>query len=280
MEIIPATGTLIDTLHEVVMDAYSDYVVPFNLDLPVFAAMLEQRGFAPELSFLAREEGRINGFWLAGRSEARPGFCYAISVGARVSARRRGHARACYEAMNQAADAAGLTHLILEVIDRNEKAVQLYEGLGYERQRHVTCLKGPPSRTEAPAGVSYVEANIDEVERFAASIREWQPTWQNEVHAMSPGESDVRATFAIKGGQPIAYGFFNALHGQVYQIAVASDHRRQRIASGLLSHWRETCDRETFAMVNIQDTDESTIGFLKNLGWQETIAQFEMVKTL
>ena len=68
----------------------------------------------------------IASFWLSAiEPEARPGIVYAITVGTRIAHRRKGLAQQLYKRLAPRAREAQLDSCLLEVIDGNDKAVEL-----------------------------------------------------------------------------------------------------------------------------------------------------------
>jgi ribosomal protein S18 acetylase RimI-like enzyme len=244
--------------------------------------MLRQRGFNPQLSRLAVEDGAVEAYWLVGtEAQARPGESYGISVGTRPRARRRGLSRQLWERVAARLRQRGIANHVLEVIETNTRAVPLYEGLGFAKARRVECFKGPaPNEAPGMTGLTFKDVAVDKTETLGAPWRDWQPTWQNDTPAVGNLGGAMTATLAYNGEAPVAFGYFHQTYGLISQIAVAPVHRRQGIGKALLAHWARAHDKETMVILNIPDTEDATLGFFLALGWENHVNQFEMRITL
>jgi len=281
MQIISAENIALADIHGAMMDAYSDYVVPLQMELPQFETMVRMRGFGASLSMLAVEEGRIAAFWITGvEPQARPGDAYAVTVGTCVAHRRKGLAQKLYGELAPRARTAGLSRIILEVVEDNDKAVSLYEGLGFEKTSRVEIFKGTPPSALVVDGITFKQVSVKEAHDAGISFREWRPTWQNDTPAMEYVSDDIHACVALKGGKAVAYGMVHTTSGAVTQIAVDAKWRRKHIAAAMLTHWAEAFGLETMGAGNIPDTDKASMAFYRSLGWDNHVNQFVMAATL
>jgi len=282
MDFVTADRIDPEALLEGANDAFSDYVIPTPvMPMAAWQEMLRQRGFAPGLSWLAVEDGAVEAYWLVGTADAaRPGASYGISVGTRPRARRQGLSSALWtRAFKRLRDGGYRTH-VLEVIEINTRAVPLYEGLGFHAARRLECIKGTAPAPREIGGISFQDVPIDEAERVGQTLREWEPTWQNATPAVHNLAESMVATIATENENPVAFGYFHKPYGQVVQIAVAPSHRQRGIASTLVSHWARQTERDILSTLNIPDTDESSRGFFRTLGWENHVNQFEMAIAL
>ena len=287
MQIISADNVPLGDILASMTDAYSDYLVPMQMDLKAFEKMLGMRGFDPSLSMLAVTEDAsgvkdIASFWLSAiEPEARPGIVYTITVGTRIAHRRKGLAQQLYKRIAPRAQEVQLDFCLLEVIDGNDKAVELYEGLGFERQMRVKCFKGAaPVHTSMNApvleGVRFQTVGVKECHAAGSRFREWQPTWQHDTPAMAYISDDIRCAIAVANGLPIAFGMVDLVSGAVTQIAVDPKWRRKGIAKAMMTYWAQKFELSTMSAANIPDTDKGTCGLYRALGWENHVNQFVM----
>ena len=287
MQIISADNVHPGDILAAMIDAYSDYPVPMQMDLSTFEKMLGMRGFDPNLSMLAVEKDasgveNIVSFWLSAiEPEARPGIVYAITVGTRIAHRRKGLAQQLYKQLALKAREAQLDYCLLEVIENNAKAVELYEGLGFEHLTRVECFKSAaPVRASmnepVPEGVRFQSVSVEESHAAGTPFREWQPSWQHDTPAMAYVSDNIRCSLALVNGLPIAYGMVDLVSGAITQIAVDPKWRRKGIAKAMMSSWAQEFDLSAMSAGNIPDTDKGTCGLYRALGWQNYVNQFVM----
>ena len=287
MQIISADNVPLGDILASVTDAYSDYLMPMQMDLTTFEKMLGMRGFDPSLSMLAVEEDAsgakdIASFWLSAiEPEARPGIVYAITVGTCIAHRRKGLAQQLYKRLAPRAQQAQLNFCLLEVIEGNDKAVDFYEGLGFEHQMRVECFKGAaPAHASLNAPVlediRFQTVSVEESHAAGSPFRAWQPTWQHDTPAMAYISDDIRCSIAVQNGLPIAYGMVDPVSGLVTQIAVDPKWRRKGIARAMMAYWAQKFELSAMSAGNIPDTDKSTCGLYRALGWENHVNQFVM----
>lgn len=282
MQIESAAKMSFEALYDASMDAFSDYVVPAAMTEDQWRDMLTIRGYVPELSFVATEAGDVKAYWMTGTApKDRPGVGYAISVGTRPSARRRGLSQQLFAQVSDALRHQGFTGMMHEVIVSNTPAVKLYEGLGYRPARRVKCFRGDVrADLQGNANITMRECAIDEAEKLAAQIGGWRPTWQNDFHAMRQGDERVLAFIATLDGTDVGFGVLVPDYKQLTQLGVLAAARRKGVATAMIAHWRDHYELTTMSMLNVPDTDKAMIALFGAMGWQNTIDQYQMELTL
>ena len=161
-----------EALLELFNRAFSDYVVPMRLDLAALTARNADLDVDVAASPVADVDGEPAAFaLLALRGDAG----WIGGMGVVPEARRRGLGRSVMEAAADEARGRGVRDLWLEVIDRNEPAVQLYRRLGYEHVRDVDVW----SLAEAGPAVAGVTAvAVDDAHAWIAARRAGREPWQ------------------------------------------------------------------------------------------------------
>ena len=134
MEIRSLADTDFDTLYEAFALSFADYEIhPGREEL---RKMLRRRGFAPELSFAAFDDGRIAAFTLNGIGDF-DGLRTAYDTGTATlpDYRAQGLATRIFEHSLPHLRAAGVRQYLLEVLQHNAKAISVYRKLGFETTR-------------------------------------------------------------------------------------------------------------------------------------------------
>ncbi len=282
MDFVTADTLSNEALYEVAIDGFSDYVVPTAWTFEQWSGVMTQRGFAPKLSFVACEEGRPVSFWITGIApKARPGVGYAISVGTRPSARRQGLSGQLFEHVSALLKSQGFHHMVHEVITTNAPAVKHYERLGYKKSRLVRCFRGDVAAAlRIPDNVEIQVTSLDEAQAIARDISDWQPTWQNDFHALRQNGERSVAFSATHAGRIVGFGVLIPDHEQVAQIGVMPAFRRKGIASALFAHWREHYGLSKAALVNVDEADAPLIKLIGAIGLEPTVDQYELTLDL
>ena len=249
------SGSDLGALHDAMLAAFSDYVVPMRPDAATFKALLGSRGFDPAASFVAVEDDEIIGFWnVATRNTNR----YLIGSGTRIGRRGRGLASRLGAAAISAAENSGIESFWLEVIEGNTGAEHLYQKMGFHVTRRLDCYRlDHPSPDRSSCNQSDIGTVANAIRRYST----WEPTWQNALETIS----GLQPTSFLheKGGVIVGAG------GLVHQIAAGDPAALEDLLAAAA-----TAGSLTF--VNI-DTADSTLGsLLQKLGAHRFISQFEM----
>ena len=247
------SGLDLDALHRALLDAFSDYLLPLQPDADSFRATLRARGFDPEASQIALDQGDIAAFWnVATRNDNR----YLISSGTRISHRRQGLAAR----LGQAAIAAatGAQTFWLEVIEGNTSARRLYETLGFEVTRKLDCYRlDHPSPRLSPCHLADVPTVATTINRHAT----WPPTWQNTTETIVT--LPLTAYLHDQGGIILGTG------GLVHQLAASTPAALSELLAAAATQGPLT-------LVNLDATDTALKAVLEDLGVHRFVTQAEM----
>lgn len=247
MVIRTLTGADFDAVHTAFNEAFSDYVVPLTLTPAQLREMLTRRGWVPEASVAIEEEGRIVAFTL---NAITGNDAYDNGTGVVPTHRRRGlAAKVMHECIRVLRD-RGCTNYILEVIDTNEKAIALYESLGFRDTRGLQCwFYEAPSDSAAESAVTAI------------------PSWQNSDVSIARA-TDRHVTIEDERGHLIL--FPNT--GDVPRF-------RGTITTHLLNEALAVAGKP-LRIINIDDRDESFARFLDAAGARKIVRQREMILPL
>ncbi|KZK86876.1 Mycothiol acetyltransferase [Pseudovibrio sp. Ad46] len=268
-------------LHQVMVLAFSDYVIQMDMPLADFERMIMARGFDAELSWVATDNEQLVGFWFIGKQGAYPGTIYAVSTGTVLQARGKGIASRLFAKVEEHAARQGYHHVQLEVITSNTAAVKAYEKLGFQTKRNFQCFSlHKAAIAERGFERTPVSADWAEIETKAAELWECAPSWQNTAFAIRALAEGV-ATYKIEqDGQLAAYIAFTRKTGAVMQIAVAPDYRRQGHASALLKAAFDSVSKDALTFINVDEGDGTIMQALSKLGATKTLQQYEMHRAL
>ncbi|MGH0000809.1 GNAT family N-acetyltransferase [Pseudovibrio ascidiaceicola] len=268
-------------LHQVMVLAFSDYVIQMDMPLADFERMIRARGFDAELSWVATDNEQLVGFWFIGKQDAYPGTIYAVSTGTAPKARGKGIASKLFAKVEEYAAQQGYHHVQLEVITSNTAAVKAYEKLGFQTKRNFQCFSlHKAAFTDRNSERMPVPADWAEIEPKAAGLWERAPSWQNTAFAIRALADGVTAYKIEQNGQLAGYIAFTRKTGAVMQIAVAPDKRRQGYATALLTAAFANMNKEALTFINLDEGDETIMQALSKLGATKTLQQYEMHRAL
>jgi ribosomal protein S18 acetylase RimI-like enzyme len=228
VELVPAGERTLVELAALFTRSFEGYLVPIAMTPEALAAMLRFDGSDLQLSRVVRVEGEDAGIVLLGR---RGNTVRVAAMGMLPEARGKRLGGAALEQLLPELREAQVQTLLLEVIGENERAVRLYERLGFTVQRRLIGF----ARAEAPAADAGEVVEIDPFDAvaFLAAHGEARLSWQLQpaslwalgwpTRGFSLGEHAVALATQTPGGV--------ALRG----ICVRASERRQGIGRALVA---------------------------------------------
>ena len=270
-------------LIEVFNEAFSTYFVPVALTPAIFEQKRHAEQLNTELSIGAFHQEQLVGFMLHGvTSIGETVLAYNGGTGVIPNYRGFGLTKKMYRHQIHLLANRKVEKVCLEVIVKNEPAIRAYQHSGFSISRSLNCYKGNYNDISAKAG-KWEGINIEILDRLpwqeVMQYWDYQPTWQNQIAAVDLSMSFVKIIGLKKEGKLLAYGIINPEKGRILQFAVHPSFRRQGLARLLFKKMGEL-DNPNMSILNVEDSSMATNTFLKSIGFQQYIQQYEMYHTI
>jgi ribosomal protein S18 acetylase RimI-like enzyme len=279
-------NTSVQTLYLAYLQAFEDFPSTKNVSIETFQNMLQRRGYIPEISLGAFEETDhilasfiLNGFrtW-NGKSSV-----YDILTGTMPSYRRLGIANTMFEKLWLLIRQKQAEQYLTEVKKENTTAINLYKKQGFEICRGLSSFKLEKenhNKTTSAYKIEYfTEIKQNEWEQLK-SFWEFQPSWQNSISSINAVKGSMNYALVRLDNNIIGYGVVDKNTGDIPQLAVHKDHRRNGIARSIVSALSEKVAMNQLSISNVDDAYDIMRLFLLKLGFEKTISQYEIVLTL
>lgn len=270
----PADAASLSDLHQAMIGAFSDYVVPMRLPLEAFEAMLTRRSFVPALSRIALAGGEVAAIWLIGKRQE---TAYLICSGTLPAHRGKGLAQILAQETEEALRSAGVVSCQTEVIETNRVAAGVYFKLGYREQRRLRCYDWPAQPEAADTGPVTFERSWAEIARLAADLRDWPPSWQNADAAIAADPENLHCASIWQDGRLLAYGISDGV--TLMQIAVHPEERRKGLGRALVGALADRASGK-IRLLNADAADTGFAAFMAATGAQTDVLQLELRKQL
>ena len=284
MEIRSLENIGFDELFEGFSNAFSDYEIYF--DKCEVRSMLVRRGYVPQLSFAAFDGGKIVAFTLNGIGMF-DGVqtAYDTGTGTVKEYRGRGLAGEIFRYSLPFLRQAGIRQYLLEVLQNNHKAITVYHRMQFNTTREFDCFKQTIVDIDnlcffKPCANLRIESIDTDIVRQAQSFCDFYPSWQNSIESMERGASDLTCIGALYSDELAGFCVFDRKSGDLTQIAVRKEYRRQGIASRLLCEAVNQMCTDFIKVINVPSDNLSLPAFLKNTNIPLINKQFEMVMDL
>lgn len=276
-------GVSYEDIHKAFGKAFADYVVPFNMSLEDLVYMIERRGFDSTISFGAFYNDELVGFTLNGIGQWNGNLtAYDSGTGVVKEHRKKGLAKQIFIESIPVLKDKNVEQYLLEVIDSNTPAIDLYKKMGFEETRRfdfqisaIDKLKLQDSDNETQIRIAE-NINWEKIKKF------WDnsPSWQNSIDSIKRKEKSFVFCIAEKENSVIGYGVLQKKSGDVPQLAVSGKYRKQKIASAILKKLGEYSESGNLRFINSIQTDIQMRSFLDAIGMKKEGGQLEMIKFL
>ena len=283
IEIKSLGKTNFETIFKAFNQAFADYEMQLNYD--ELKTMCKRRGFNPDLSFAAFEGEDIVAFTLNGIGNFNnKKMAYDTGTGTLKEYRGKGLATQIFEYSIPYLKEANITHYLLEVLQHNEKAVSVYQNIGFEVTREFNYFIWANEEIKNEIKNTKTDYFIMEVgivnELGVGDYWDFKPSWQNSFESIQRTDDDFVVLCAFIDQKRVGYCVFEPKSGDIAQIAVAKAFRRKGIASSLLHEASKYNQNTKTKLINTETSCNSIVEFLKAKNIGITGKQFEMIKKI
>lgn len=264
--------------------AFADYEVnsmPFNEVIQ----MITRRGFKPEISFGAFDNDELVSFTLNGLGNwNEKKTAYDTGTGTIKEYRGQGLAKKIFQESVPILKENGISQYLLEVLQHNDKAVNLYKNQGFEISRefdYFTANKSDLmfSNEKLNNDFEIKEINIPDYNQVS-SFCDFEPAWQNTFDAIERTSQNFKISGAFKNNELIGYGITEINTGDITQLAVNKNYRRMGVGTNLLHGLIKIIQGESIKIINTEKNKPSIKSFLKSINIEIAGSQYEMIKNL
>lgn len=281
MEIRPLNTITIDELYTAWQDAFGKYILQINK--AELAQMLHRRSYNAALSFGYFDDDRLVSFILNGIGDFKgQKTAYDTGTGTVESHRKKGLASALFTAAVSHLEQVGVKQYLLEVLQDNSGAVSIYKKLGFNVAREFTyyIINDKPTITANLTGnYALKELPLNSILEFTNGY-DFEPSWQNNTAALLKAPKDFVCIGAYSNNALIGYGIIEPNKGDLPQLAVSKNYRRQGIGTAIFSELIKHTSQKAIKLINIAATCQSVKHFLAYHHIEISGKQYEMVKQL
>lgn len=276
MKIHSLENISLETLAETFNKAFEGYFVPIQLDSKSLAGKIKSENILLEHSVGVTINKQLAGFILIGIDNQ---LRIAYNAGTGIIPEFRGQklTEKMYSVLLPQLDKIGIQSNLLEVICENQKALKIYEALGYTISRKLICYKGKISEA-GKTDYKIEEINLPN-ESELKSFWNHNPAYQNSFFCIK-NNTEVHSAFgAFNNEQLIGYIIFDKNTLRIKQFGVDNNFRNKGIGHQLFYEVQQQNPEATIVIVNVDENDSATNKFLQKIGMDKFIGQYEMVLT-
>lgn len=269
MEIKHLGNTDIETIVECMTESFQNYFVKIPSDVDFWVKRYNAARVDYNLSFGAFDGEKLVAFIIQG-IDNHNGEKTAFNTGTGVLEAYRGQKLVdqIYSYALPILRENGITKCMLEVIDKNDIAVRVYERIGFKKDRFLRCFKGEIKDIES-------ETTVDEIDisTLKDSIVQYQSfyAWDSTLDSIIKGR-DMFKSYLIKDSSESELGYFviNKFNNSLIQIEAYQPQDWGRVISATKKII------PSIRINNVDDLREDCINALNVAGLENHVNQFEM----
>lgn len=282
MEIIKSLkGIDFDLIFDSFNKAFKDYEMQVNKS--ELQTMLQRRGFIPELSFAAFKKDKIISFTFNGIGTFNgKKTAYDTGTGTIEEFRGQGLASRIFQYSIPFLKEAGISQYLLEVLQHNSKAVSVYQKLGFQVNREFNYFVEKMENIKIQSKTPKTEFKIKSIDLATAQSSldffDFNPSWQNSFESIFRNPGNFIVLGAFKEEKMLGYCFLEPNSGDITQIAVDKNFRRNGIGTLLLNEIVKQNRHHSIKFINTDVDCEAVNRFLQYHSIPLRGKQFEMIK--
>lgn len=270
----------IEKLHNTFKEAFSDYNIKIDIPFLKFVQRLQRTGYDPKVSIGAYNEEMLVGFLLNSiRKWDGKLTAYDTGTGVINEYRNKGISSNMFLNAIESLKEIKVEQYLLEVIQSNTAAVNLYKKEGFEVSREFDCfnLDKKTFTYKSTHTVQHIDAIDESYWLELMKFWDFKPSWQNSTDSIS-AVSDTFIYSIVSIDDKIAgYGIIDKITGDIPQIAVDKKYRGRGIGRSIVSDLLMSTESQSISVVNVDSQCNSMKDFLVNLGFKHMVKQYEMV---
>ena len=269
MHIQNLSQTSIEEIVFAIMLSFEGYFVTMPSDNDYWAARFQRARVDFSLSFGMFDNKELVGFIINGIDEYN-GFNTAFNTGTGVLPKYRGQkiVDQLYQHALPHFKAASIQQCALEVIQQNDRAIRVYERIGFQTIKEYPCFKG-----KLPA--SNYQTQIQPIQHADIPLKPAFPdAWDNTNSAIKIAPAQYFESYQVHyQDQTIGYFTIHPSSGYLPQFGVIQPDNSQQwtlLFDGIAQIQRE------LKINNIDARRQHQIQALQTIGLENVISQFEM----
>jgi ribosomal protein S18 acetylase RimI-like enzyme len=272
VEIKNLASTDIETIIGCLSQSFADYFVPMSSDIAYWRNRFKISRIDLQFSYGCFVENNLVGFMLIAIDQ-HEGTMTAYNGGTGVIPEYRGRkiVDQLYEFAIPIFKEQGIERCTLEVIEQNDRAVKVYERIGFEKTKFLRCFKGYLKHGD---DVQLKETELNEINHWA--IQENQlPAWDHSLAALKQAGSLYKVFEVFNpGGKKLGFFVINPENGYIPQSGLFPGISGREKWDELMSSISKIST--SVKMNNVDDRRKDLIAALERSGLENFINQFEM----
>ena len=265
----------VQTLRNCFNSAFKNYYTPIQFTRDQFADKLITEAIDLKLSFGIFDNDELAGFILNGIDIAgSEKIAYNTASGILPEYRGYKLSYLLYEHCIQQLRMAGISKIILEVIEQNAAAIKIYRHFNFTVTRKLNSYNGRPFlREEVPIEIETMRSPDWELIKKNC---EWKPSWQFSTNCIKRAQSNYTLQVASNNNGPVAYCISNFSTGTVAHFGCSEVDAKEKYLSELFRQVNGVSDNQYTSVINVDTNALYSNTFLLSIGLARLFTCCEM----
>ncbi|WP_291562483.1 MULTISPECIES: GNAT family N-acetyltransferase [unclassified Clostridium] len=272
----------INSVYEAFQIGFSDYIIKINMSKDDFITrFLGPEGNCLEHSFVALDENKAVGVILGG-IKVYEGIktIRCGTLGIHPEYRGKGISNRLFELHKEEGIKNECKQLFLEVIVGNDRAVNFYKKLGYEKIYDLSYYSFDDTSKLKKYDITNVhirKIDLSEFEKVIDKAKDIHINWQNDMDYVK--KCDNTFYYGSYYGDELVGSLCISSNGKLSFLWIKSEFRGKGIATSLLN---KACEELAISKIAVAFPNNNLLqGFLKHMNFKkDNINQYEMYLTL
>jgi len=278
LRVKPLTGTSVEKIHAAFCDAFSAYEVKLDMPVEKLVEMIKIRDLNPDFSVGCFAGEMLVGFILTGYREINgQKVCYDGGTGVIKTHQRKGIGELMLKELMLILHEKQISRFVLEVLENNTPAINLYEKHGFAKTRKLECFEIAKNelRPVPDRGFGISVTNPAILVENEEMYRLFMPSWQNEIQSVLNVAENYTCVSLLCTNRMLGYGFIHKTKGDIAQIGILEEWKHWGLEAHLFAELAKYTTSEKLIVLNAESGNY--LGeTLRKLGFSNTVNQWEM----
>lgn len=258
-------------------EGFSDYALPVNATESYLRNRWEGARVDFEFSAGGWYKGELKGILVHGIDQINSRKV-AFDAATCVAPEARGNefTQRAYDFLLPTFKANGIQEVRLEVIQNNERAIRVYEKIGFRISRHLRCFTGTPQlKLNAPENsIQFLKKEKFDLDKHLF-FQNYLPSWEHLNTALLKKWEAHECYVLEEKGAILAYLILAIADARIKQFYVHPERKAQGLAEMMFGHISQLYP--ALKIINIDAEDKEMCQFFLKIGLDGSFNQYEMV---
>jgi len=173
--------------------------------------------------------------------------------------------------------ASEIDQCVLEVLIDNDRAINVYENIGFSKTRYFHCFRMMvpkfPTLNRDLDIIVQEQPDWNSFNKFIDTL----PSFLDTEQMIEQNLTNEKILTAYLGEMLAGYAIYQRDSGRISHFAVDRNYRNQLVGSTMLEYIYRDAKNKSLTVININKNASAIVKFLTKLGFENQLDQYEMI---